>query len=345
MAWPRPTRRGLVLLIAAVVLVVVGAFAGFSDVMRAGIFALLLVVMAALVLVVLRPGGLEVHRRGPSHRMEAGRPSTVILTATPRRRIEALDAHVVEPHTFSPGGQARWSLSDLLDASATYDVEPPHRGAYTSGPTVLELRDPLGLMKVRTTEGKASTWLVWPRVHLLETTTANSPGDGDETVMSAHASQAGRPGATVRPYVQGDDLRTVHWPATAHRGEMMVRQFDPPAQPSTHVIVIGDVEQPGTDSSWEWLLSAAASLCADLEDHGLPVHASIGEVERDTLPGTLDALAEAGRCSGESLHPSQHPTMLFLHSTSSERPLPPRHVEARAYVAGPSAPEVGRAHV
>ena len=30
----------------------------------------------------------------------------------------------------------------------------------------------------------------------------------------------------LRPYVIGDDLRRVHWPATAHSGDLVVRQLD-----------------------------------------------------------------------------------------------------------------------
>ena len=43
--------------------------------------------------------------------------------------------------------------------------------------------------------------------------------------------QGGRAGESadfhgIRPYVQGDDLRRVHWKATAHTGKMAIKEFE-----------------------------------------------------------------------------------------------------------------------
>ena len=45
---PRPTRRGLLVLVAGALLVVVGAASGFTDVVRAGIFVLVLALLALM---------------------------------------------------------------------------------------------------------------------------------------------------------------------------------------------------------------------------------------------------------------------------------------------------------
>lgn len=48
---------------------------------------------------------------------------------------------------------------------------------------------------------------------------------------------------SVRPYVRGDERRRVHWKATAHHGELMVRESDGTGVVALQVVV--DLGQPG----------------------------------------------------------------------------------------------------
>jgi uncharacterized protein (DUF58 family) len=63
----------------------------------------------------------------------------------------------------------------------------------------------------------------------------------------------------LRQYVVGDDLRKVHWPSTARRDELMVRQDELPWQ--GRVTVLLDVRRNAhTPESLELAVSAAASI-------------------------------------------------------------------------------------
>jgi uncharacterized protein (DUF58 family) len=68
---------------------------------------------------------------------------------------------------------------------------------------------------------------------------------------------------TLREYVDGDDLRRVHWPSTAKRGRYMIRQEETPWH--TRATVLLD-DRPaahdgmGGSSSFERTVGAAASL-------------------------------------------------------------------------------------
>jgi uncharacterized protein (DUF58 family) len=42
---------------------------------------------------------------------------------------------------------------------------------------------------------------------------------------------------TVRPYVAGDPARLVHWPTSARRGDLAVREHDPPANEGLAIVV------------------------------------------------------------------------------------------------------------
>lgn len=48
----------------------------------------------------------------------------------------------------------------------------------------------------------------------------------------------------VRPYVRGDALRRVHWPATARAGDLMVMEVEEPVAPS--LLIVLDLGSPGT---------------------------------------------------------------------------------------------------
>jgi uncharacterized protein (DUF58 family) len=64
---------------------------------------------------------------------------------------------------------------------------------------------------------------------------------------------------SLRPYVMGDDLRRVHWPSTARRDELTVRQDERHQQGRTTVLL--DVRRAvHTEESFERAVSAAASL-------------------------------------------------------------------------------------
>jgi uncharacterized protein (DUF58 family) len=58
----------------------------------------------------------------------------------------------------------------------------------------------------------------------------------------------------VRPYVPGDAARLVHWPTSARRGELVVREYEPP--PALGVALVVDLRGPDPE--------AAASRAAGL---------------------------------------------------------------------------------
>jgi hypothetical protein len=85
---------------------------------------------------------------------------------------------------------------------------------------------------------------------------------------------AGEELANVREYVRGDDLRAVHWPSTAHRGKLMVRQAEAPQDPRAVVLV--DVredrhEGSGPAASFETAMAVAASATYHLASRGRQV--------------------------------------------------------------------------
>jgi uncharacterized protein (DUF58 family) len=113
----------------------------------------------------------------------------------------------------------------------------------------------------------------------------------------------GEDDVSIRSYRDGDDLRRIHWPATAKTGELMVRQEDRPARRRAVVVLDSRAsghKGTGATSSLEWAVTAAASITAHLCEEGYAVHLITDETADDGRAGSaievdhaLDVLAVA----------------------------------------------------
>jgi uncharacterized protein (DUF58 family) len=179
------------------------------------------------------------------------------------------------------------------------------RGRWDVGPLRLRLTDPFGMCEVTRSFSATDPLVVVPAVHPLLPLHAQGSwmGSGDSTARTAAAS--GEHDLATREYRHGDDLRRVHWRSTARRGELMVRRDEQPHQMRATVLLdrraIGHRGE-GVASSFEWCVSAAASVCALLVHGGFGVRILSDDVdtrwtgrEHSTGAGQLlDQLAMVG---------------------------------------------------
>jgi hypothetical protein len=145
----------------------------------------------------------------------------------------------------------------------TFAVPVPTRGVLRVGPFTMESSDPLGL--ARRTVGRGSGVLinVRPAVSAAEPVmpgAARSETRHEAQLVSAKAvAAAGTELAGVRPYVAGDELRLVHWTASAKGRGMLVRTFDPD-ESAVPVVLLDDRAEVHSDESFELALECAASI-------------------------------------------------------------------------------------
>ena len=66
----------------------------------------------------------------------------------------------------------------------------------------------------------------------------------------------------VRPYVAGDAARLVHWPTSARRGELVVREHDPPANDGVALVVDLSGPQRLAEDGREPAPRASAARCS-----------------------------------------------------------------------------------
>ena len=255
------TRRGWMLALGTLLMGMTGRLLGMVELYMLAAASVALVV-AAVVFVRLTRFDLEASRELRPARVHAGGASRVELTVrnTGTRRSPVLAAR--DP--FDGGRRwARFLIAPLAPdevARAAYRLPTERRGIFDLGPMELHLEDPFGLAASSHLAAPATRLTVYPRVDAvppLPMTRGNDPHAGADHPTALAA--AGEDFYALREYEVGDDLRRVHWKATARLDELMIRQEEMPWQGRATVLV--DLRR-GVHStgSFELALSAAASV-------------------------------------------------------------------------------------
>ncbi len=269
-----PTQRGTGLLVAAGVLWVLARSFGVVELQMAAVGALGLVGLG-LAIVWLGPTRLRVRRRLRPDRIHAEEHARLELTVTagrlPSPPLELsderpdLDADAWIPvHALAPRTSMVWST----------EVSGRRRGRRTLGPARVRLRDPFGVASRSRVLPGTSELVVYPRVATLPAGLALGGGSGVSGAPSARPRPTSSELADLREYVRGDDLRAVHWPSTAHRGQLMVRTGESPEDARAAVLLDRRAARHaglGADASFETMASAAASVVRHLTDRGRAV--------------------------------------------------------------------------
>lgn len=295
------TVRGRTLIACGLLLVLAGTLLGFADLTRIGVLLLALPVGARLLSRRRRPV-LQVARSVLPQRLEPGQRAEVTVEmrnaashSTPLYRA----AEQVPPALGDPPRFVLPRMAPGAARSMAYQVVAPVRGRHTLGPISLAQEDAFGLTLSELTIRSTSELIVLPRVVRLGAGRPIGAGVGTEGETPHMMALHGEDDVSIRGYRDGDDLRKVHWPATAHRGELMVRQEEHPAKRSVVLLLDSRREaHPGSalSPSFEWAVSAVASAAAHLSAQGFTLHLCCRETLDDgTLQADLDGAAVVNR--------------------------------------------------
>lgn len=261
-----PTQRGWLLIVAGVAIWVVGRIFGSQPVEQIG-FALLCLVAFAIGVVRLGRHDLRVSRKILPQRARAHQQVTVSLDVVNNGRGRA--PLVMLEDRVPPGisGRARFVLPSIEAGGAreaSLKIRPEQRGRYDVGPLDLEIADPFGLARLRSEALGTSEFVVYPRIeHLLM---PKDTGERRSTARAAIRQPTGPVGEdfyTIREYVEGDDLRKIHWGSTAKRGQAMIRHEETPWHTKATVMIDDRRSAYGAiaeHASFDRAVSATASL-------------------------------------------------------------------------------------
>lgn len=288
-----PTFRGWAATGAAVALVVLWLAFGEDLLLALAVF-LLVAVAGGTAYVRLSGPKLALSRSINPEQLHDGERALVDLSLASKRKVYRVR---VEDRVHGLGSATfvadRVSSGDAM--AGRYEVLCRPRGVYTVGPSLVSVTDPLGFAEATTSAGTIDRLVVYPKVEDLQ---GVPTGRGqDQTINTSRANfwhSGGEDFFTLREYQLGDDLRKVHWPSSARRGELMIKQLEMPWQSRAFVVLDPRVEPHRSAESFEQAVRGAASVLRHLFRSGYTptIWAGTGE-------GTIVSNADAYRTAME----------------------------------------------
>ncbi len=254
-----PTRRGITLVALSCLLWATGRLLG---VVEFEYFALsgITLVFGALVFVQIRRFDVAVGRTLSPLRVFVDTPVTVTVRLYNQHRFTSPPL-VIRDHV-DRWGQARY-LAGPVPPRRSLDVHysaPSHRrGRLTIGPMELACIDPFGLAVRAKRIGTTAEVVVFPRIYPV------IPITGAESSLGPMANQrfspfnSGDDLSLVRPYVEGEDPRRIHWASSARANTLMVRAQEPGIMQQL-TVVLDSREEVHSPASFESAVSAVASV-------------------------------------------------------------------------------------
>jgi uncharacterized protein (DUF58 family) len=252
------TRRGRAVLALGVAVYVVAWIFG-SRALYPVAAGLALAVGLAYAWVRLSSRPPRVRRHGAAREVLAGDDVRIDLDVTTEGAVAPPSIVAVERVGRLPERTVElWRVGRRRFAGG-YELRDVRRGRYAFETVRLTIEDPFGLARARLSKGEPEALVVYPR--LVEPAALFSEGgthaqDGRRLLLRR---PTGFELHSVREHIEGESLRAVHWPSTARRGQLMVKELED--APRDEVVVVLDADSTATAGElFELAVRAAGSV-------------------------------------------------------------------------------------
>lgn len=300
--------------------------------------------------------GLNV-RRGKPTPITAGESAQVELTVSNAARTRRIFFVVSEalPEALQAGGHLDLPVAILGPGEETklsYELQPPHRGAYCLGPARLLAPDAIGLRQYHRDLSQADELLVYPAPLALPYLWPASAGGQQPLKPQRRTRGQGDDLYGIRDYVPGDDPRHIDWKTTARRGKLAVVEYE--RTESLQAMIVLDLDRrwhcgEGARHTLEYGVVLAATLLEQAYERGSTVGLlAAGQEdfgvsplpERELRLGLYEALA---RAQADGTRPvtevlAAHETLLPPRCTVAVISPSPAAAEAALYLRGTGHP-------
>ncbi|HID62525.1 MAG TPA: DUF58 domain-containing protein, partial [Anaerolineae bacterium] len=208
----------------------------------------------------------------------------------------------VRDHSTLPGHQASYVINSFgagRERGWTVRTLCQQRGRFTLGPVTLTSGDPFGLFKMQRELPQTSTIVVYPAIVELPsfaTPTGHLPG-GDALRRRTHYITTNVRG--VRDYAPGDSFNRIHWPSTARKERLIVKEFE--LDPLADIWLFLDMDRTvQAELEWEpvfdrrepallWTKRPRLELAPSTEEYAVTITASLAKhfLVRDRAVGLV----------------------------------------------------------
>jgi uncharacterized protein (DUF58 family) len=291
------TRNGWASVLLATSAVVMGRLFGVLELIIIGAGIIVLVVSTA-VWVHLRPISLTVTRRVVPESLHVGDMGRVELCITNTSWRATSPLSLWEP--VAGMGGATLQLAPLYQqesAVANYRLPAVRRGTVVFGPLTVERHDPFGLCTRRRVVGTTSDITILAAYFQL--TFPSGMGGSGPLGDHLRARALGRVGSefhSLREYIDGDDLRQIHWRASARSETLKVRHVEPEGLRHC-TIELDTTSREYSPEGFERAVSAAASAVYAATQAGLRIRLVVGDMADLRNTTATDALLTLADCA------------------------------------------------
>jgi uncharacterized protein (DUF58 family) len=270
-----PSGRGVVVFGAAIGLWVVARIAG-SPTLHMIAVGLVVLPFATSLFARWSRHRLRIRRRLSETRVQPGQRVQVELEVENQTSAQTSFLLIEDRLPSALGRSARLVIASLHGRGrqlVRYTLTPRRRGRYMLGPLTVDLSDPFALTKVRVEFDEREELVVAPEVENLIGGPDSPFGTTSGLALAKHLFRTGDEFYTMRAYVEGDDLRRIHWRSVARSGELMIRQDESSRRSNAVLFVdtrdsaVGQTHSP----CFEKVVSAGASLGILLLRYGFSV--------------------------------------------------------------------------